>query len=102
MVSLSYDLCIEIQGWRSQKQNGPLPTSQVNNCRCVADHNAEAADVEPRRRRLPPGTASVLFNASRKIGVALGLAVLSTISISVTASRLPDALGALYRARGQR
>ncbi|QQF06206.1 hypothetical protein [Sinorhizobium meliloti] len=29
----------------------------------------------------------------------LGLAVLSTISVSVTASRLPHALGALYRGR---
>lgn len=45
------------------------------------------------------GIASALFNASQQIGVALGLAVLSTISISVTASRFPDALGALYRGR---
>jgi EmrB/QacA subfamily drug resistance transporter len=46
------------------------------------------------------GIASALFNASQQIGIALGLAVLSTISVSVTASRLPDALTALYRGRG--
>lgn len=45
------------------------------------------------------GIASALYNASQQIGVALGLAVLSTISVSVTASRLPDALAALYRGR---
>lgn len=45
------------------------------------------------------GIASALFNASQQIGVAFGLAVLSTISVSVAASRLPDALGALYQGR---
>ena len=45
------------------------------------------------------GIASALYNASQQIGVALGLAVLSTISVSVTASRLPDALAALYQGR---
>ncbi|MFL1455034.1 MFS transporter [Marinobacter sp. GN3S48] len=45
------------------------------------------------------GIASALFNASQQIGVALGLAILSTISVSVTASRLPDALNALHRGR---
>lgn len=45
------------------------------------------------------GIASALFNASQQIGVALGLAVLSTIAISATSSRLPDALTALYRGR---
>jgi len=45
------------------------------------------------------GIASALFNASQQIGVAFGLAVLSTISVSATASRLPDALTALYRGR---
>lgn len=45
------------------------------------------------------GIASALFNASQQIGVALGLAVLSTISVSLTARKLPDALTALYLAR---
>jgi len=45
------------------------------------------------------GIASALFNASQQIGVALGLAVLSTIAVSATARRLPDALAALYRGR---
>jgi hypothetical protein len=45
------------------------------------------------------GIASALFNASQQIGVALGLAVLSTISVTVTSGRLPDALTALYRGR---
>lgn len=45
------------------------------------------------------GIASALFNASQQIGVAFGLALLSTISITATASRLPGALPALYRGR---
>jgi hypothetical protein len=45
------------------------------------------------------GIASALFNASQQIGVAFGLAVLSTISVAVTAGKLPHALTALYRAR---
>ena len=45
------------------------------------------------------GIASALFNASQQIGVAFGLALLSTIAVSATARRLPDALAALYRAR---
>jgi EmrB/QacA subfamily drug resistance transporter len=45
------------------------------------------------------GIASALFNASQQIGVAFGLAVLSTITVTATISRVPDALGALYRAR---
>ena len=45
------------------------------------------------------GIASALFNASQQIGVALGLAVLSTIAVSATAGRLPGALAALYRGR---
>jgi len=45
------------------------------------------------------GIASALFNASQQIGVAFGLAVVSTISVSATATRLPNALAALYRAR---
>ncbi|MBM1173867.1 DHA2 family efflux MFS transporter permease subunit [Microvirga arabica] len=51
---------------------------------------------------VPPketGIASALFNASQQVGVAFGLAVLSTISVSVTASRLPDALAVLHRGR---
>lgn len=45
------------------------------------------------------GIASTLFNASQQIGVAFGLALLSTISVIATASRLPDALTALYQGR---
>lgn len=45
------------------------------------------------------GIASALFNASQQIGVAFGLAVLSTISLVAADSRMPDALAALYRAR---
>lgn len=45
------------------------------------------------------GIASALLNASQQIGVAFGLAVLSTVSVTATASRMPDALAALYRAR---
>jgi predicted MFS family arabinose efflux permease len=45
------------------------------------------------------GIASALLNASQQIGVAFGLAMLSTISVTTTTSRMPDALGVLYRAR---
>lgn len=45
------------------------------------------------------GIASALFNASQQIGVALGLAVLSTVAISTTSKRIPNALHALYRGR---
>lgn len=45
------------------------------------------------------GIASARFNASQQIGVALGLAVLSTIAVSATAHKLPHALAVLYRAR---
>lgn len=45
------------------------------------------------------GIASALFNASQQIGVALGLAILSSISVSVTASRMPEAFASLYRGR---
>lgn len=45
------------------------------------------------------GIAAALFNASQQIGVAFGLASLSTISVSVTAQKFPDALAALYRGR---
>lgn len=45
------------------------------------------------------GIASALLNASQQIGVAFGLAVLSTVSITATASRMPDALASLYRGR---
>lgn len=38
------------------------------------------------------GIASALLNASQQIGVALGLAILSTISVSVTNERMPNAL----------
>jgi EmrB/QacA subfamily drug resistance transporter len=45
------------------------------------------------------GIASALLNASQQIGVAFGLAVLSTVSVSATISRMPDALQALYQGR---
>lgn len=61
----------------------------------------EAADVEPQRRRPPPGIASVLFNASQQIGVALAGRPFDHFHLGY-GEQLPDALGALYRARGQR
>lgn len=45
------------------------------------------------------GIASALFNASQQIGVAFGLALLSTVAATATARRLPDALAVLYRGR---
>jgi Na+/melibiose symporter-like transporter len=45
------------------------------------------------------GIASALLNASQQIGVAFGLAVLSTVSVSATFRRMPDALQALYQGR---
>lgn len=45
------------------------------------------------------GIASALLNASQQIGVALGLAVLSSVSVTATAGRMPDALVGLYDAR---
>jgi predicted MFS family arabinose efflux permease len=45
------------------------------------------------------GIASALLNASQQIGVAFGLAVLSTISVTATGGRMPDALITLYGAR---
>nr|WP_277819739.1 MFS transporter [Arthrobacter bussei] len=45
------------------------------------------------------GIASALLNAAQQIGVALGIAALSTISITTTENRLPNALAALYDAR---
>lgn len=52
-------------------------------------------DVRPQ----DSGIASALLNAAQQIGVALGLAVLSTVSVTVTQARLPDALTALYQGR---
>jgi predicted MFS family arabinose efflux permease len=45
------------------------------------------------------GIASALLNAAQQIGVALGIAALSTISVTTTESRLPNALAALHTAR---
>jgi EmrB/QacA subfamily drug resistance transporter len=45
------------------------------------------------------GIASALLNASQQIGVAFGLAVLSSISVTVTARKRPDALASLHEAR---
>ncbi len=45
------------------------------------------------------GIASALLNASQQIGVALGLAILSTVAVSVTQRRLPDALDTLRQGR---
>lgn len=52
-------------------------------------------DVVPQET----GIASALLNASQQIGVAFGLAVLSTVSVTATTKQVPDALAALYRAR---
>jgi hypothetical protein len=45
------------------------------------------------------GIASALLNASQQIGVAFGLAVLSTVSVSTTNARMPDALARLLEGR---
>jgi EmrB/QacA subfamily drug resistance transporter len=45
------------------------------------------------------GIASALLNASQQIGVAFGLAILSTIAVSATDSRHPGALMQLYQGR---
>lgn len=45
------------------------------------------------------GIASALLNASQQIGVALGLAVLSSISVTTTARRMPNALESLHQGR---
>lgn len=45
------------------------------------------------------GIASALLNASQQIGVAFGLAVLSTVSVTTTTGRLPGALDVLYSGR---
>jgi EmrB/QacA subfamily drug resistance transporter len=46
------------------------------------------------------GIASALLNSAQQIGVALGVAVLSTISVGVTESSFPGALTSLYVSRG--
>ena len=45
------------------------------------------------------GIASALLNTSQQIGVALGLAILSTIAVSTTEGVLPDALSILSEAK---
>lgn len=45
------------------------------------------------------GIASALLNAAQQIGVALGLAVLSTVAVTTTQASLPGALSALYQGR---
>ncbi|MHA7278462.1 MFS transporter [Arthrobacter sp. MDT2-2] len=45
------------------------------------------------------GIASALLNAAQQIGVALGIAALSTISVTTTESRFPNALAILHEAR---
>ncbi|MCU1632264.1 MAG: transporter [Micrococcaceae bacterium] len=45
------------------------------------------------------GIASALLNSAQQIGVALGIAALSTISVTTTESRLPNALASLREAR---
>lgn len=45
------------------------------------------------------GIASALLNASQQIGVALGLAILSTVAVLLTQRRLPDALDVLRQGR---
>lgn len=44
------------------------------------------------------GVASALLNTAQQVGAALGLAVLTTVSVSAAATRLPDASEALHRA----
>lgn len=44
------------------------------------------------------GIASALLNASQQIGTALGLAVLSSIAVTVTEKQLPNALTVLHKA----
>lgn len=44
------------------------------------------------------GIASALLNASQQIGTALGLAILSSIAVTVSAKQLPDALSVLHQA----
>lgn len=45
------------------------------------------------------GIASALLNASQQIGVAFGLAILSTIAVSTTNGLMPDALQKLHHGR---
>jgi EmrB/QacA subfamily drug resistance transporter len=45
------------------------------------------------------GVASALMNTAQQIGAAIGLAVLTTISTTGAATRLPDAATALHQAR---
>jgi predicted MFS family arabinose efflux permease len=45
------------------------------------------------------GIASALLNASQQIGVAMGLAVLSTVSVGISSGKVPDALTSLYQGR---
>ncbi|MDN4611575.1 MFS transporter [Arthrobacter burdickii] len=45
------------------------------------------------------GIASALLNAAQQIGVALGIAALSTMSVTTTESRFPNALTTLREAR---
>jgi hypothetical protein len=45
------------------------------------------------------GIASALLNASQQIGVAFGLAILSTVAVTTTDSSLPDALEHLHEGR---
>ncbi|WP_275450798.1 MFS transporter, partial [Arthrobacter sp. H41] len=52
-------------------------------------------DVRPE----DSGIASALLNAAQQIGVALGIAALSTISVTTTRNRLPNALPTLLEAR---
>lgn len=47
------------------------------------------------------GIASALLNTSQQIGVAFGLAILSTVSVTTTSRLVPDALGVLQQARAR-
>ena len=44
-------------------------------------------------------SAALLLVCCNQIGVAFGIAVLSTVSIAASADRMPDALNELYGAR---
>lgn len=56
----------------------------------TAARNVQAQDT---------GIASALLNASQQIGVAFGVAILSTVAVSVTNGRLVDALRQLHEGR---
>lgn len=49
--------------------------------------------------RTEAGIASALFNSAQQIGTPLGLAVLSTVAVKTTQTKVPDALATLHQGR---